>query len=259
MTATPDGTNAVRRRGRPRTSSPPGATIPAGVDSVERALTILEAFGDGMPGLTLAELAQRTGLYPSTILRITASLDRFGYLHRNKAGQFRLGPALLRLGLQYRNAFDLADYVRPALDRLVDRSGETSTFFVREADRRVCLYRRESPRTLRYHIDEGAILPLDRGAGGHVLLAFTTDASPVLEDVRQRRLSISVGERDPEIAAIAAPVFGPAGAFLGALGLSGPRPRFAGEALPALVATLTAEAQALSRALGGGARREPSA
>ncbi|MBW6401279.1 IclR family transcriptional regulator [Roseomonas sp. HJA6] len=250
MTTPPDGSNALRRRGRPRTSSAPDAVIPSGVDSVERALTILEAFNGGVPSLSLADLAGRTGLYPSTILRIATSLDRFGYLHRGKGGQFRLGPAVLRLGLHYRNAFDLADYVRPALDRVVERTGETSTFFVREGDRRVCLYRRESPRTLRYHIDEGAILPLDRGAGGHVLLAFTGGASPALEEVRTRRIAASVGERDPEIAAIAAPVFGRDDGFLGALGISGPRARFEGVALDALIATLAAEAKALSRALG---------
>ena len=50
------------------------------VASVERALSILEAFSDGTSRLSLAELSVRTGFYRSTILRLTDSLRRFGYM-----------------------------------------------------------------------------------------------------------------------------------------------------------------------------------
>lgn len=244
-----------RRRGRPP-SAKPGAEQPEAmgeqrVEAVERALSILDAFGDGTPRLSLAQIAERTGFYPSTVLRLAASLDRFGYLHRGADGLFRLGPTPLRLGLLYRDAFDLADHVRPALARLVERTGETAAFYVREGERRVCLYRHHSPRLIRHHVEEGAVLPLDRGASGRVLMAYTDGTDPLLAEVRARGWYLSLGERDPEAAAMATPVFGRGRHFIGALGIIGPRSRFEAESHERLAALVTEEAGLLSRSIGG--------
>ncbi|MCR0983088.1 IclR family transcriptional regulator [Roseomonas populi] len=251
----PENTTLPRRRGRPPSAARPlegpnDAAEPR-VEAVERALSILDAFSDGAPRLSLAEIAARTGFYPSTVLRLAASLDRFGYLHRGADGLFRLGPTPLRLGLLYRDAFDLADHVRPVLARLVERTGETAAFYVREGDRRVCLYRHHSPRLIRHHVEEGSALPLDRGAAGRVLMAYTGEADPLHDEVRTRGWYLSLGERDPEVAALAAPVFGRGRHFVGALGIIGPRSRFEAEDHGALAAMITGEAALLSRGIGG--------
>ncbi len=222
------------------------------VESVERALAIVEAFADGSPRLALADLAQRTGLYRSTILRLSASLERFGYLHRDDDGFFRLGPSLWRLGVLYQNAFNLADYVRPALRQLVDDSGETAAFYIRDKDKRICLYRLHAPRPIRHHVEEGAALPLDRGASAHVLMAFTGGAGPEAERVRAAGHAVSLGERDPETAAVAVPVFGMGQRFVGALGVSGSLGRFDPAACRRFVQLLSDRAAQLSRAIGAG-------
>ena len=74
------------------------------VEAVERALSILEAFVDNEPSLSLAAIARHTGFNPSTILRLSASLMRFGYLRRLSDGRYSLGPAPLQLGTLYRNS-----------------------------------------------------------------------------------------------------------------------------------------------------------
>ena len=79
-------------------------------------------------GKSARPIAARTGFYPSTVLRLTASLIRFGYLHRASDGLFRLGPTPLRLAVLYRESFRLTDHVRPALARLV---GEAAPRFLR--------------------------------------------------------------------------------------------------------------------------------
>ena len=238
----------ARRRGRPARTAPPAAE--QRVDAVERALALLEVFADGTKALTLAELAARAGLYPSTALRLAGSLIRFGYLVRSAEGGYRLGPTPFRLGGLYRAAYDLADQIRPALARLVARSGETGGFYVREGDRRICLYREASPRPIRLHIEEGAAMPLDRGASAHVLMAFTGGALPIHEAVRAAGLAISIGQRDPEVAAVAAPVFGRAGRFVGAIGISGPVLRLDAAETERIAPLVVAEAQAVSRLLG---------
>jgi DNA-binding IclR family transcriptional regulator len=239
---------AARRRGRPASAAQPA--VEQRVEAVERALTLMEAFADGTRTLTLTELAARAGLYPSTALRLAGSLIRFGYLARGADGGYRLGPTPLRLGGLYRAGYDLAEQVRPALARLVALTGETGGFYVRDGERRICLFREASPRPVRLHIEEGAAMPLDRGASAHVLMAFTGGTSPLHEAVRRRGLAISIGERDQETAAVAAPVFGGSGQLLGVLGVSGPMLRLGLAEAERIAPMVQGEAQALSRLLG---------
>ena len=207
------------------------------VEAVERALSILEAFGETRSELTLTEIAEETGLYKSTILRLAASLGRYGYLVRDDKGLFRLGPGLWRLGSSYRRNFDLDEFIRPVLRELVNETGETASFSVRDGDERVCLYRENSRHPIRHHLDEGVRLPLDRGAAGRVLLAHAESGGSKNRIVRDG-FAISVGERSPDVAAVAVPVLRADGAIRGALAISGLASRFDAaareNALPAL-------------------------
>ena len=173
-----------------------------------------------------------TGFYKSTILRLAGSLERSGYLVRAENGVFRLGPAVWRLGSIYRAGFVLGEAVRPQLRRLVEATGETASFYVREGATRVCLFRQNSPHAARHHLDEGSALPLTAGASAHVLLAFSDGKGARTKAVRERGYDISLGERDPQVAAVAVPVFDLAGKFRGALAVSGLIGRLHGEGAP---------------------------
>jgi DNA-binding IclR family transcriptional regulator len=217
-----------------------------GVEAVERALSILRAFGEGDEALALAELARRTGLYKSTILRLAASLARQRFLARGDDGLYRLGPELWRLGALYRRRLDLGGIVRPELRRLVEATGETASFYVRDGDERLCLYRENSPRAVRHHLEEGARLPLDRGAAGRVLLAYSGARGAAFEGIRRAGGYVSLGERDPDIGAAAVPVFDAAGGLAGALAVSGLLSRFDERARAAALAALHRAADALA-------------
>lgn len=220
------------------------------VEAVERALAILDAFNAAQPKRMLAELAAATGLYKSTILRIAGSLERFGYLLRQADGAWRLGPALGRLGTVYRIGFDLAEVVRPELGRLVEATRETASFYVREGDSRVCLYRQNSPQAARHHLDEGAQLPLIAGASARILTAFTQPEDPAGAAVRAQGHTVSLGERDPLVAAVSVPVFDGTGGFRGALAVSGLIARFDAPARERALALLRDAAARLAQALG---------
>jgi len=77
------------------------ASIVVGVAAVDRAFKILAAFETSNGILPLSEIAQRTGLYKSTILRITTSMERAGFLVRLPDRRFAVGPQLRRLALLY--------------------------------------------------------------------------------------------------------------------------------------------------------------
>ena len=216
------------------------------VEAVERALSILEAFGERADRLSLAQLAEETGLYKSTILRLAASLERYGYLNRSEDGLYRLGPSLWRLGSIYRRNFDQGEQIRPELRRLVEATGETASFYVREGDERVCLYRENSRHAIRHHLDEGSRLPLDRGAAGQVLRAFGGGDDALGRATRRAGFYISVGERNPDVSAVAAPVLGPSRELRGALAVSGLTTRFDAERRETARAVLEAAATRLS-------------
>ena len=96
--------------------------IKTGVESVERALRLLEAFNMGDNGLTLKELAQRTTLDKATILRLSASLEKFGYVTRDYDGIFHLGASLWHRSSVYRDNLQLGNIIRPALIELVEKT-----------------------------------------------------------------------------------------------------------------------------------------
>jgi DNA-binding IclR family transcriptional regulator len=207
-----------------------------GVAAVDRALALLEAFDESGPALSLGELAHRTGQVKSTVFRMAASLERAGFLRRGDDGRYRLGPALIRLGARYQAAFELGDVVVPTLLRLSHATGESASLYVREEDRRVCVYRVNSRRhRLLHFVQVGSQFPYDTGASGRVIVAFTEPEAPDPEGVRERFVAASLqGRTIADTAALAAPVFGAAGAFLGALSLAGPATRFDDAALPRL-------------------------
>jgi len=221
-----------------------------GVAAVERAIAVLNAFRAGDSSLSLNELARRTGMYKSTILRLLSTLVREHCIVRLDDGSYQLGSMLLHWGGLYQASLRLDDHVPPILRRLVQETEEGASFFTREGDHRVCLFRVDSPRSIRDHIRTGDLVPLDKGAAGRVLTAFDPTLAPAPKPPAQPFI-VTIGEREPDIAAIAAPVFGPQKRLRGALALSGPAARFSDNLMPAMSARLLAAAADLTRRLGG--------
>lgn len=223
----------------------------AGVAAVDRALAILDAFTEQNHTLTLAQLAARTGFYKSTILRLAASLESRGYLIRLADGGWRLGAAASRLGAVYQSAFDLGDIVEPVLQQIAAETGETVAFHVREGRVRVSLYRVESPQRIRDHVRQGEHLPLDRGAGGKVLLAFSGAKGPEAELIRSKHVFVSRGDRIADLGGISAPVFGVGQKLIGAITVSVPLSRLDTAAVKRFTPVVLKHAAALTRSLGG--------
>ena len=117
-----------------------------GVNAVERALSILDAFiGDGSRGL--AELAKVTGLAKPTALRSLISLEKAGYIVRLNDGRYQLGAKTMQLGTTYQANFRLDQHVLPVLKWLTEQTLESAAFHIREKNSRLCLFRVDSPAT----------------------------------------------------------------------------------------------------------------
>jgi DNA-binding IclR family transcriptional regulator len=231
----------------------PGGSV-GGVAAVDRAFAILTAFNIEQDSLTLAEISRRTGLYKSTILRLITSLEKAGFLRRSSDGRYCVGPEPLRLSQLYQTSFRLRDIIQPLLESITEESGETSSFYVLENDSRVVLFRVEPKRAVRVSVLEGARFPLEAGASGKILRAFSRDADPALSEVRERYWACSFGERDPETTAVSVPVFAMGLELKGALTLSGPSERLLQEHIAQAAMILLRNAELASSALGGSDR-----
>jgi DNA-binding IclR family transcriptional regulator len=236
------------------TSIRPKASL-EGVASASRALTLLSAFRKGDDAVTLAELAARTGLVKTTIMRLAISMEEHGYLIRLPDGSYRLGAELFRLGSVYQQSFRVEAHVMPALEKLVAATGESASFYVRSGQQRLCLYRVDSPHPLRLHVRQGDMRPMDNAAIAQVLRIFENPSSP---EAASTPLPIyTAGLSDPHIASMAVPAFGPGENFAGALSITGPVTRFNRDAADRAARTLLTIAVDLTRALGGASPYSP--
>lgn len=234
--------------------STPGKAPPKeaeGVAAVDRACAILFAFQPQDLGLTLAELAARTGFYKSTLLRLAGSLIQHRLLVRLDDGRYQIGPASFSLGVLYQRSLNLGDVVLPLMRELAQLSGEDVSFYIRERDVRVCLHRVESNRAVRLHVREGDILPLGVGSGGRTLLAFGGEPGALYDQLRRDGYCASVGERDRETAGVSAPVFGVQQSLRGVLTVAGPSSRIDQAFVERMLGPLFDCAARATSALGG--------
>lgn len=242
---------AVEAR-RPAAPNPPPET-PVGV--LDRSIAVLEAVEHGHRSFTA--IVGATGLSRSTAHRLITALEAHGFLFHVGGLGYALGPRLLGLAATAMRDLPLRDLARPALELLAEVTGESAQLYVRDVNVRVCVDAVESDQELRTIVPVGATLPLTQGSAGKIFLAWgptggiDVDAhlAQMLHTTRRRGWADSHGEREPGVASVSAPVFGPGGTLLAAVSISGPTSRLAPlrakERAPAVVAAARQIEQAM--------------
>ncbi len=230
---------------------PPLARRTNTVTAVIRALNLMQLFEMGESTLSLAELSRRAGMHKTTVLRLARTLETVNYMVQTQEGLWRLGPATSWLGAKYQSGFDVNRIVGPTLHELVNATGESASFYVREGNIRSCITRVEGPQSVRHNVRVGEPLPLDKGASGRVILAFSGGEGGIYEAIRERGFYISIGEREAEVSSVAAPVFSTNWRLLGSVCISGPSSRLTKSRLEKHAQTVIRAASQLSYSLAG--------
>ena len=200
----------------------------SGVGVLDKSVSVLEAVRGGAH--TLAELTAATGLSRATAHRLAVALEVHRLLRRDRSGRWLPGSRLTELAGG--PAGDpLLERAGPVLARLRDVTGESAQLYRRTAAGRVCVAAAERRSGLRDTVPVGSVLPLTAGSAAQVLLAWTPEdtvleeaafSARTLAEVRRRGWAASVGEREPGVASVSAPVRGPDGAVVAAVSVSGP-------------------------------------
>jgi IclR family pca regulon transcriptional regulator len=145
------------------------------VQSLVRGLSVIRAFDDMHPELTLSDVARRTGLNRAAARRFLLTLAYVGYV-RTDGRVFRLSPRVLELGQSYLSGLSLPGIAQPHLDALVVAVAESASMSVLDGMETVSVARATArSRVLILSNTVGTRFPAYAGAMGRVLLANQPD------------------------------------------------------------------------------------
>ncbi len=144
-----------------------------GVSALERALSILEIIGNSGKPLDINQLANLSGIPLSSLYRLLDTFTAMGFLNRDSGNRtYSLGFKLLYLGNQARLQLSLIDTVKPFLEDLTEKTGETTNLVVEDRGEAIYVERVDSPYPLRITHMIGKKAPLHATGVGKCLLAW---------------------------------------------------------------------------------------
>jgi DNA-binding IclR family transcriptional regulator len=242
--------------------------------ALNRSFDLLRTLAADESGDTrLTDLARRTGLTPSTTLRLLRGLIGEGMVEYDEDRRlYRLSIEFFTLAARAGNPGNLRDLCRPVLLRLSATLHDTLFLLVRSGFDAVCLDRSEGPFPIRsFTGDVGGRVVMGVGQGSMAILAFLPEAEreevirfnlPRLHDlhrldevfIRSEIASVrALGYASrstgllPGMAGMAVPIFDSEGKAVAALSMGTIAERLNPERLPIVVDILKREAAAISR------------
>jgi DNA-binding IclR family transcriptional regulator len=245
------------------------------VESADRLLRLLEAFGPQERDVSLGELAERVSLPKSSVHRLLATLIAHGFVERDPGTRrYRLGLRLFELGSTVIHERGLHSAAHPVLEELSLSTGETCHLAVLSGLEAVYVYKVDGPSSIVMSSRVGGRAPCHATSIGKVLTAWAgedlvrqlrkhqlrrctrntiTTAKAFEEElakVREQGYGLDLEELEEGLRCIAAPVRDQSGKVVAALGIAGPRWRFQDDQLKGLIAPVVKAARELSRNLG---------
>ncbi|MET0896415.1 MAG: IclR family transcriptional regulator [Mycobacterium sp.] len=253
---------------------PPREKSVAAVQSVDRALMVLEILGKlGTAGVT--EIAAELGVHKSTVSRLVTVLESRGFVEQlSDRGKYRLGFALVRLAGSTSAQMDLAKQSQAACDKLAEQCGETTNIAILDGARIINIVEAHGPAevTLRTWVGQNcpahatssgkallSALPPEaiRGLLGEPLAAFTPNTitenaalAEELANVRHQGWASVCEELEIGLNAVGVPVRDSAGKVIAALSVSGPAYRLDPSRFDEVAEMALTAADHISRRLG---------
>lgn len=246
------------------------------IQSIERAVAILNAFSAEEPELGVTDLAERLQLHKSTVHRFLVNLEAAGLVERNRhTSRYRLGLRIFELGGLVLQQMNLWDEALPFLEGLVRDSGETGHLAVLDGGEAVYIEKVEARRALRIPSAIGRGYPAHATSLGKILLAHLsaeardaivaerglarctprtiTDRDRLgteLDLIRTQGFAVDEEEYEEGLRCIGAPILGHTGQVVAAIGIGGPVTRITPQRVGELAELVMSAAGNLSRRMG---------
>ena len=246
------------------------------IQSVERAVDILELFSLSETELSVKDISERLGLSKSTAHGLIKTLEHRGYLEQRSMDQkYRLGLRLFELGNMVGAGMELRKIASPVIHELVDKLQETVHMVINDRDEVVYIEKLEGQGALRMYSMIGKRAPLHCTGVGKAMFAFFDEAridrilqntelkkfteytldSPaaIKEDlarIRQQGYAIDDEEIEIGLKCVAAPIFNHEGKVIASISCAGPKHRFSEDKMDMIVREVKNAGLAISKNLG---------
>jgi IclR family acetate operon transcriptional repressor len=267
----------MARTGRAAVQRAKPVRDPSQVQSLTRALALLDALAASADGMSLGDLARTVGLAPSTAHRLLTTLQSQRFVRFLPAeGVWQVGVQAFTVGQAFRRARDLLALAKPVMRRLMEESGETVNLYIEEGGEAVCMGQVESRQMMRAIARPGGRVKMHCSGVGKAMLARLPEAEVArilrahglarmtertldtprrlredLAATRGRGFAVDDEEHAVGMRCVAAAILDEDGRPLAALSLSGPVARIGDAALMAAGGLVAAAAAAVTREFGG--------
>ena len=239
------------------------------IPNLANACRALRLLGGHEEGLNMTAIREALEVPHTSALRILRTLESEGFV-QSKGRNFLLGPAFLEMGASHFASFNLRKAALPALQQLVDKTGETAHFCVPSGYQSLILEVVESPEPVRVASRPGTLADIHCSATGKVFLAYlfrdefdeflsyqaltkrtanTLVSSEALEAELDQvdRLGYAVDDEEyhPGVRCLAAPVRNIEDLVVGSIGITASTQRFSKKMIPLIADKVKAVAESM--------------
>ncbi|SMQ64688.1 transcriptional regulator, IclR family [Bacillus sp. OV166] len=247
------------------------------VQSLERALTILNKLSEYPDGIQITRLSEQIGLTKSTIHRLLATLSSMNYVVKDEeTDKYKLGLQVLFLSRNLLNNSDIVTVSKPFLEKLSQEVNETVHLCIEDRGEVVYIDKIESTQTIRMYSRIGSRAPMYCTGVGKILLSdknqdeFNELISNInfipktpstitskeefieeIEKVKSQGYALDNAENEVVLRCIAAPIFDHKGKIIASFSISGPSNRVTMDLInDTLIEKMKQYSIAISRNLG---------
>jgi DNA-binding IclR family transcriptional regulator len=246
------------------------------VQSVDRALRIIELVSQTREGRGVTELASYLELNKSSIYKLLSTLVSHGYIEQDtETKKYRLGYKCLELSSTLLESIDLRSEAKPYLEELETLTNEVIHLVVYDQGEVIYIEKLEGSETLRTHSKVGRRAPMHCTSVGKVILSYLPEQEVVsiiakyglpkhtdntiidekqllaaLRKIKQQGYGMEIEENEIGISCMATPIFDSRGKISAAVSISGPSTRLTLERMENLSPIIIEVGKKISKRLG---------
>ncbi|MBS6483436.1 MAG: IclR family transcriptional regulator [Veillonella sp.] len=224
------------------------------VQSIERGIEILRLLEAGPLGVT--ELANATALPKTTVHRLLKTFEAHHWVEFNRAKKYQLSWGVLPMAKSFLTSLDVRAIAQPYMVAIRDQLQQSVNLFLAQGDYRICIERVAADKPLRNDIKIGTVYPIFKGAAGKIFGAYMADfkdtdmSAGESAQIRHDGYVVTRGNRVPDAASMAVPIFSFGNKLEAVMTISGPIGDYTEERVKEYLSVMMALGQTISKQMG---------
>ncbi|HIR50986.1 MAG TPA: IclR family transcriptional regulator [Candidatus Avoscillospira avicola] len=216
------------------------------IQSVAKAMRLLDLLAASERPMTLAEISTQTGWPKSTVHGLLSTMREFSTVAQDSDGRYMLGIRLFEYGCTLSNSWTIIEIAKPFIQHISYETGEAVFLSILDRGEVITLDRADNRTGLNTAAEVGCRLPIHCTSQGKLFLAYMPEQerkavlsrtvlapyTPLtittpeqlqreLVEIRAQGYAIENGEYKTGLRSVSAPIFDQNGAVPYAIGIIG--------------------------------------